>query len=118
MKNVDRLCQAGTRIFLGLGTNLGYCEDNLYEALDHINDLGFEIIRLSSIYETEPVGYANQQWFLNQVVEVAFTPDLNLHLNAGAQMVVEHYLAKNFAFGWRVVAAELLRALLAIEDEM
>lgn len=118
MKNVERLCQAGTRIFLGLGTNLGDREDNLYEALDHINDLGFEIIRLSSIYETEPVGYANQQWFLNQVVEVAFTPDLNLQLNPGTQIVVEHYLEKNFAFGWKIVAAELLNALLAIEDKM
>lgn len=58
------------RIYLGLGSNLGNREANLSEAARRIRDSGFSIIRSSSIYETEPVGYLDQPWFLNQVIEV------------------------------------------------
>ena len=58
------------RIFLGLGSNLGNREANLSEAERRIRDSGLSLIRLSSIYETEPVGYLDQPWFLNQVIEV------------------------------------------------
>jgi 7,8-dihydro-6-hydroxymethylpterin-pyrophosphokinase len=118
MKNIERLCNAGTRIFLGLGTNMGNREENLRQALEHIKVLGLSMIRLSSIYETEPVGYANQQWFLNQVAEVAFTPALNLHLNPDAQAVIENCLEKDFEFGLKILAGELLQALLSIEEMM
>ena len=58
------------RIYLGLGSNLGNREANLSEAARQIRDSGISIIRSSSIYETEPVGYLDQPWFLNQVIEV------------------------------------------------
>jgi 7,8-dihydro-6-hydroxymethylpterin-pyrophosphokinase len=118
MKNIDRLCSVRTRIFLGLGTNMGNREENLREASEHIKNLGLDIVRLSSIYETEPVGYANQAWFLNQVAEVGFTPALNLHLNKDAQTVIENCLEKDFEFGWKILAGELLHALLSIEELM
>jgi 2-amino-4-hydroxy-6-hydroxymethyldihydropteridine diphosphokinase len=52
-------------IFLGLGSNLGDRAKNLQEA-QKLLDL--EILRRSSIYETEPVGYLDQPWFYNAVV--------------------------------------------------
>src|SRR6185503_9658203 len=58
------------RVYLGLGSNLGYREANLREALDRIRNLELIVTRSSSIYETEPVGYTDQPWFLNQVVEL------------------------------------------------
>jgi 2-amino-4-hydroxy-6-hydroxymethyldihydropteridine diphosphokinase len=56
-------------VYLGLGTNIGDREANLQEAIERIKGLGLEIVRASSIYETEPVGYHDQPWFLNQVIE-------------------------------------------------
>ena len=56
--------------YLGLGSNLGDRESNLREAIDRIRSLGLVVVRSSSIYETEPVGYTDQPWFLNQVVEL------------------------------------------------
>ena len=56
--------------YLGLGSNLGDRESNLRQAIDHIRSLGLVIVRSSSIYETEPVGYTDQPWFLNQVIEL------------------------------------------------
>jgi 2-amino-4-hydroxy-6-hydroxymethyldihydropteridine diphosphokinase len=56
-------------VYLGLGTNIGDREANLQEAIERIAGLDLEIICASSIYETEPVGYHDQPWFLNQVIE-------------------------------------------------
>lgn len=53
-------------IYLGLGSNLGDRETNLAKALQALAHK-VTIGSVSSIYETEPVGYHNQPWFLNMV---------------------------------------------------
>ena len=58
-------------IFLGLGTNLGDRATNLEHALAQLSAEGVEIVRRSSLYATEPVGFAPQHWFLNCVVKAA-----------------------------------------------
>ena len=55
-------------IYLALGSNLGDREKNLSEALTRLRPF-VQLTRLSSIYETEPVGVREQPWFLNQVAE-------------------------------------------------
>ena len=55
--------------YIALGTNIGEREENLRAALDYLPDVGVDIRRVSSIYETEPVGYLDQDWFLNAVLE-------------------------------------------------
>ena len=56
-------------VFLSLGSNLGDRQANLEAAIDRIAILG-EVSAVSSIYETEPVEYTNQPWFLNCVVRL------------------------------------------------
>ncbi|HSQ21081.1 MAG TPA: 2-amino-4-hydroxy-6-hydroxymethyldihydropteridine diphosphokinase [Blastocatellia bacterium] len=63
-------------LYLGLGSNVGDREKNLREAIARIGKLGLEISRQSSIYETEPVGFTDQPWFLNQVIEAKFLDGL------------------------------------------
>jgi len=55
-------------VYLALGSNLGDREVNLRQAVARIRKLVLEVNRISSIYETEPVGFADQGWFLNQVI--------------------------------------------------
>jgi len=55
--------------YLSLGSNLGRRAANLARAR-RLLAAGIEILRESSIYETEPVDYPDQPWFLNQVLEV------------------------------------------------
>ncbi len=55
-------------VFIGLGTNLGDRQENLARALEYIKKI-IEIENLSSIYETQPVGYEDQGWFLNMVIK-------------------------------------------------
>ena len=85
--------------YLGLGSNLGDRAANLAEAGRRMEKLGLRIVKASSIYETEPVGYKDQPWFLNQVVGISL-PDGFCTASAFAN------------------PPDLLRALLAIENEM
>jgi 2-amino-4-hydroxy-6-hydroxymethyldihydropteridine diphosphokinase len=55
--------------YLSLGSNIGDRKRNLREAVDRLNAAGIKVLRLSPIYETEPVDYTDQRWFLNLVVE-------------------------------------------------
>jgi len=54
------------QVYLGLGTNIGDRQSNLARALKLLGER-LKIEKVSSIYETEPVGYADQPQFLNTV---------------------------------------------------
>lgn len=59
-----------TRIaFMSVGSNLGDREANLKGAIDGMCEAGIAVQRVSSIFETEPVGFLDQPWFLNIAVE-------------------------------------------------
>jgi 2-amino-4-hydroxy-6-hydroxymethyldihydropteridine diphosphokinase len=57
------------RVFLSLGSNLGDRQRNLESALALLTQHRIEIIKRSSLYETEPQDFASQPWFLNLAVE-------------------------------------------------
>jgi 2-amino-4-hydroxy-6-hydroxymethyldihydropteridine diphosphokinase len=58
-----------TQAYLSAGSNLGNRKENLEFALKAIAKQN-TILRVSSIFETEPVGYLDQPWFLNLAVEI------------------------------------------------
>jgi 2-amino-4-hydroxy-6-hydroxymethyldihydropteridine diphosphokinase len=61
-----------TRVLIGLGSNVGDRLQFLRRAVHGLRQtIGVEVIELSSVYETEPVGPADQAWFLNAVVAAA-----------------------------------------------
>jgi 2-amino-4-hydroxy-6-hydroxymethyldihydropteridine diphosphokinase len=57
--------------YLCLGSNLGDKKRNLDQALKEIKNLKMvKVLKTSSIYETEPVGFKDQIWFLNAVIKI------------------------------------------------
>ena len=56
--------------YVGLGSNLGDRAGYLLLAVRGMLGAGLDVIRLSSIYETEPVEYEDQPHFLNMVAEL------------------------------------------------
>jgi len=59
------------RAFIGLGSNMGDRERAIERAIELLSRTpGIELVRSASLYETEPVGYSSQPWFLNTVVEI------------------------------------------------
>ena len=60
-----------TRAFVGLGSNLGDREATILRALARLQDEPeLRLVRVSSLRETEPVGYVDQPQFLNGVAEL------------------------------------------------
>jgi 2-amino-4-hydroxy-6-hydroxymethyldihydropteridine diphosphokinase len=55
------------RVYVSLGSNLGDREANLKTAIQRLDEVG-QVIADSSFYETEPVEFTDQPWFLNCVV--------------------------------------------------
>jgi 2-amino-4-hydroxy-6-hydroxymethyldihydropteridine diphosphokinase len=63
-----------TRVFVGLGANLGDREGTLHAAVDALaGEEGIEVVAVSTLRETEPVGVGGQPRFLNGVVELETT---------------------------------------------
>jgi 2-amino-4-hydroxy-6-hydroxymethyldihydropteridine diphosphokinase len=60
---------AETTIYLSLGSNLGERERNLHTAIAALADVKVPVTRVSSFYETEPVDFRDQPWFLNCVAQ-------------------------------------------------
>jgi len=55
------------RVYLSLGSNIGDRVANLQLAVAQLNQLG-KLTAVSSLYETEPVEFTDQPWFLNCAV--------------------------------------------------
>jgi 2-amino-4-hydroxy-6-hydroxymethyldihydropteridine diphosphokinase len=60
-----------TRAFVGLGANLGDREDTLRRAMELLGaEPEIEVVAISTLRETDPVGYLDQPRFLNGAVEL------------------------------------------------
>jgi 2-amino-4-hydroxy-6-hydroxymethyldihydropteridine diphosphokinase len=55
--------------YLSLGSNLGDRASNLKLAIERLGTLG-EVVAVSSFYETEPVEFTAQPWFLNCAIKL------------------------------------------------
>ena len=61
-------------VYLSIGTNIGEREGNLVEAVRQlVATENIRVQKVSSIYETAPVGYVDQQSFLNIAVVLETT---------------------------------------------
>ena len=73
----------GSRVFIGVGSNLGNRRGYYQKALDLMASLPqTAIVRGSSLYESEPIGEA-KNWYVNGVVELEIAlspPQLLSHL--------------------------------------
>ena len=57
------------KVYLSLGSNMGDRAANIARALEELRKRGVRTTRTSSLYETEPVEFREQEWFLNFVAE-------------------------------------------------
>ncbi len=56
------------QVYLGLGSNLGDREANIHQAVSLIQERIGEVVRQSSLIETEPWGFESDNRFLNSVI--------------------------------------------------
>ena len=78
-------------VYLSLGSNVGDREANLHLAIEKLGELG-EVIVESSLYETEPMEFTAQPWFLN--CAVALRTELMPKLFLSKTMAIEQQMGR------------------------
>lgn len=97
------------KAYLGIGTNIGEREENLKNALISLNLLPMtKVTAVSKVYETKPVGFVDQDDFLNIAVEIE--TELTAQNILGACLGIEAGLGRirNIKNGPRVIDIDLL----------
>jgi 2-amino-4-hydroxy-6-hydroxymethyldihydropteridine diphosphokinase len=94
---------------IALGSNLGHREQNLYEAIGRVNDLG-TVTAVSRFHDTAPVGFVDQPRFLNGVLllETALAPLALLHRLLAIELAMGRDRASVAPKGPRVVDLDLI----------
>ncbi len=93
--------------YLSLGSNLGDRELNLHNANAHLEPRVQSILR-SSIYETDPWGYADQPTFLNQVIKAETSLEPFKLLVFLKEIEVAMGRQETFRFGPRLIDLDIL----------
>ena len=78
-------------VYLSLGSNVGDREANLRTAIEQLAELG-EVIAVSSLYETEPMEFTAQPWFLN--CAVALRTELMPKLLLSKALAIEQQIGR------------------------
>lgn len=95
------------KIYLSLGSNIGNRKLNLDRAVGLLK-ARVNLLKQSSYYETEPVGYKNQDWFLNIVLEgeTDLRPEDLLDFTQGIENKMKR--KKTIRFGPRIIDIDIL----------
>lgn len=95
--------------YIGLGSNLGDKEANLKKALELLDaSPEVQVKKVASLYRTAPVGFTEQDWFLNTVVGVETS--LSPHELLSLLLDIEERLGRVRTIRWgpRTVDLDLL----------
>ncbi|MEG2172180.1 MAG: 2-amino-4-hydroxy-6-hydroxymethyldihydropteridine diphosphokinase [Desulfovibrionaceae bacterium] len=102
-------------VFISLGSNLGDAQGALAKARIAVAALeGVDITAASPLYKTEPQGFHDQPWFVNQVLQLAcaehWQPSTLLHALLHVETCLGRVRSSNAAvrFGPRCIDIDLL----------
>ncbi len=115
-KNMEKkeeveLESGGIDVYMSLGSNIGNRENNLRKAVDLINSSPYiKVLKVSSIYETEPMYLKDQNYFYNIVLQAKVKEGVNPFEILGFLKGIEFSFGgkKNKRFGPRIIDIDLL----------
>ncbi len=99
------------KYIIGIGTNIGDKKENIENAVGALSLVPkTEVLRRSSVYETEPVGYAEQDSFYNICVEIesGFEPNELLGICLGIEAGFGRI--REFRNGPRIIDLDIILA--------
>jgi 2-amino-4-hydroxy-6-hydroxymethyldihydropteridine diphosphokinase len=97
------------KAFIGIGSNLGVPTNNCEKAIQLLKTTAeIEVVAQSSLYESEPVGKTDQNWFVNAVVAIRTSLTAEALLNS--VLTIEKVLGRERREKWgpRVIDLDLL----------
>ena len=97
------------RVYLSLGSNMGDKRKNLLEAIRKIGELeNTEVVKSSTILETEPFGYLEQDNFLNACLEVKTLMTAQEFLKEILQIELDMGRVREIKWGPRIIDIDML----------
>lgn len=95
--------------YLSLGTNLGDRLQNLTDAVQMLNASDeISVVRVSSVYQTDPVGYEDQDVFFNIALEIETSLSPDELLQRCLAIELELGRVRLFKWGPRLIDIDLL----------
>ena len=97
------------RVYLSLGSNIGNKRKNLLEAIRKIGELeNTEVVKSSTILETEPFGYLEQDNILNTCLEVKTLMTAQEFLKEILQIELDMGRVREIKWGPRIIDIDIL----------
>jgi 2-amino-4-hydroxy-6-hydroxymethyldihydropteridine diphosphokinase len=94
--------------YLSLGSNIGDKEANIRKAL-YLIKKEFDILDLSSLYFTPPIGYVSQPYFLNMVIKIDSEGKEPLNLLSFLQSIEEEMgRERKIRWGPRIIDIDIV----------
>jgi len=94
-------------IFLSLGSNIGDKENNLIHAVRFISNFA-KILKISSVYKTEPLLYKEQDDFFNIVIEIEYQETARDLLVKIKELETQMGRKNNFRYGPRLIDIDII----------
>lgn len=95
--------------FVALGSNLNDPVKQVEQAIEAINKLpGTQVIKRSSLYETEPVGFLDQPHFINAVIKIETELSPQILLKALLQIETNQGRIRTIKNGPRTLDCDLI----------
>ncbi|GLX71439.1 2-amino-4-hydroxy-6-hydroxymethyldihydropteridine diphosphokinase [Paenibacillus glycanilyticus] len=98
-----------SQAYIALGSNLGDREELLRQAVEHLRKQpDIHVLRVSGLYETDPVGYTDQPAFLNMAIaaETTLSPIELLHVLFRVEQLLDR--VRVIRWGPRTIDLDLL----------
>jgi len=99
----------GTIAYIGIGSNMGDKISNCRRAIEEMDELpGCKVAASSSLYKTEPVGVAEQDWYINCVARL--TTSLDPFQLIKALLSIEYAMGRRRRRKWeaRIIDLDIL----------
>ena len=94
-------------IFLSLGSNIGDKENNLVNAVRSISNFA-KILKISSVYKTEPLLFKEQDEFFNIVIEIDYRATARDLLLKIKDIETQMGRKENFRYGPRLIDIDII----------
>ena len=99
----------GNTAFIGIGSNvgdkIGNCRRVIAEISKHTQN---RLIAQSSLYKTDPVGYTQQDWFINCVIRIETRLTVHQLLRVLGDIEVSMGRKRTFKWGPRIIDLDIL----------
>ena len=96
-------------VYIGIGSNVGDKAHQCEQGISEIQKLDrHRLLARSSLYKTQPIGYTEQDWFINLVIKIETEMDAPALLSSLKEIESQFGRVKTLRWGPRTIDLDIL----------